>query len=191
MLSLTKREFKRIDGLYEKIANYIRTARSNIVRTVNNEQVRVYWLIGRDIVEEEQAGYERAEYGKAVMKQLSVKLNKDFGKGFGVDTLEQVRKFYLAYRIEKSDALRRKSESNIEKSYMHSQLEPPKFKDNLGWTHYRSLMRVSDPNARSFYEIEANKNNWSTRELDRQIGSLLFERLSKSKDKEGLYETSP
>jgi predicted nuclease of restriction endonuclease-like (RecB) superfamily len=188
MASLTKREFKRIDGLYEKIVNHIRVARNNIIRAINNEQVKVYWLIGKDIVEEEQAGYERAKYGKAVMKQLSVKLNKDFGKGFGIDTLEQVRKFYLVYKIEKSDALRRKSESDIKENYTHDQLKSPKFKDNLGWTHYRSLMRICNPKARSFYEIEASKNNWSTRELDRQISSLLFERLAKNKDKDRLME---
>jgi predicted nuclease of restriction endonuclease-like (RecB) superfamily len=167
---------KRIDNLYKRVAPVIREARAAIMRTVDTVMVNAYWNIGKHIVEEEQRGAVRADYGKEVLNQLSKQLSKEFGRGFGVDTLEQARKFYLTYQIasnSKSDALRRKSKI-------------PAFNQNLSWTHYRLLMRVSRSEARLFYQLEASKNNWSSRELDRQIGSLLFDRLAKSKDKEGL-----
>lgn len=164
----------QLNQLYKKVSNHIHAAREAVVRSVNIEQVKAYWLIGRDIVEEEQAGKERADYGKNLLNQLSAKLQKEFGKGFGVSTLTHARRFYLAYQeLQKSYALRTKSDA-------------PEFKTNLGWTHYRSLMQVNDVNARKFYEIEASKNNWSSRELERQIGSLLYQRLALSKDKKGL-----
>lgn len=166
------------DGLYERIAEVIRAARTNIVRTVDATMVQAYWHIGNYIVEDEQGGDKRAEYGKALLKKLSVKLNREFGAGFGIDTLEHARKFYLAYSTlhpRKSDALRRKSQA-------------PRFSANLSWTHYRALMRVARPEARQFYEIEATKNRWSARQLERQISSLLYDRLAKSKDKKGLLK---
>lgn len=167
---------KRIDALYTNIASYIHAARQNVLRAVDTEQIKAYWLIGRDIVEEEQKGKERAEYGKDLLAQLSKRLTKEFGSGFSVSTLTHIRRFYLAYQLnQKSYALRTKSKI-------------PSFTPNLGWTHYRSLMQINNPQAREFYEIEANKNNWSSRELDRQIGSLLFDRLAKSKDKKGLMQ---
>lgn len=171
-----KKELQKagIDGLYQKIVSHIENARNKIMRTIDAEQIKAYWLIGRDIVEEEQAGKERADYGVYLIKELADRLNKEFGKGFSLANIKNFRQFYLTYV------------SNSEKSYARSQFKMPKFKPHLGWTHYRSLMRVSNPKNRLFYEIEASKNNWSTRELDRQIGSLLFDRLAKSKDKKGL-----
>lgn len=110
---------------------------------------------------------------------MSVKLSKEFGRGFGVTTLEDIRKFYLAYAIIKGD---KKSHA------LRGELEAPKFHANLSWTHYRALMRVGRLEARKFYEVEAIKNRWSSRELERQINSLLFDRLAKSKDKVGLMK---
>ncbi|MBU0744252.1 MAG: DUF1016 family protein [Gammaproteobacteria bacterium] len=133
---------RRIDTLYRNIVGYIRTARSNVLLTVNTEQVRAYWLIGRDMVEEEQAGKERARYGAFLLEEISLRLTK------------------------------------------------PDFKSNLGWVHYRALMRDGRVEARSFYELEASKNNWSGRELERQMGSFLFDRLAKSRDKKGLLKLS-
>ncbi len=152
------------DQVYSKIRQIIESARSNIARTVNTEMVQAYWLIGREIVEEEQKGQKRATYGETLLKSLSEKLTRDFGRGFDDSNLRYIRQFYLTFPIR--DALRHE----------------------LSWTHYRILMRVERPEARSFYEIECVKNNWSVRELERQKGSLLFERLSLSKDKKGLFK---
>lgn len=150
--------------VYERIREIIEHARRNIVRAVNTEMVAAYWHIGKEIVEEEQRGKTRANYGEAILKKLSDKLTADFGKGFDESNLRNVRYFYLSY--PKRDALRHE----------------------LSWTHYRILMRVEKPEARSFYEIECINNNWSARELERQKGSLLFERLALSKDQKGLLK---
>jgi len=147
--------------MYDRIRKIIEDARGNIARAVNSEMVVAYWQIGKEIVEEEQRGQARAEYGATILKKLSDKLTRDFGKGFDASNLWNMRQFYQTYPI--LDAVRRE----------------------LSWTHYRILMRVEKPEARSFYEIESIKNNWSARELERQKGSLLFERLALSKDKKG------
>ena len=149
---LTKTELTLVDTLYKQIAGHINTARSNIMLAIDTEQVKAYWLIGRDIVEEEQAGKERAGYGKEILKSLSDKLTAEFGKGFSVDTLERSRKFYLIYQKTNQD---KKSATPLRKS------EPPEFKTNLGWSHYLLLMKVSRKDSRTFYEIEASLNNWS------------------------------
>lgn len=151
-------------GVYERIRKIIEDARGNIARAINTEMVFVYWFIGREIIREEQRGKLRADYGKAVLKNLSERLTADFGKGFDESNLRNIRQFYIMY--PKRDAMRHV----------------------LSWTHYRILMRVDNPQARSFYEIECIKNNWSARELERQKGSLLFERLALSKDKKGLMK---
>jgi predicted nuclease of restriction endonuclease-like (RecB) superfamily len=166
----------RIDALYKNIVSYINIARNNVVQTVNTEQVKTYWLIGRDIVEEEQAGKERAQYGAFLLKEISIRLTEEFGKGFGIDTLERARKFYLTYSnviTSKSAAVQRKL---------------PELSKNLGWTHYRVLIHEDRPEVRYFYQLEAEKNCWSTRELERQMASLLFERLAKSKNKKSLMK---
>src|SRR5205823_14022344 len=123
---------------------------------INSAMVLAYWEIGRAIVEEEQQGRERAEYGQRLLRELSRRLTSEFGRGFDRSNLFHMRGFYLAY--PKVDALRRQ----------------------LSWTHYRLLLRVENPEARSFYEAESVNTGWSTRELDRQINSLLFERLALS-----------
>jgi predicted nuclease of restriction endonuclease-like (RecB) superfamily len=163
-----------VDILYARIASVIHKARETVIRAIDTSMVNAYWHIGSYIVEQEQRGSKRAEYGKALLKTLSTRLTREFGRGFSVDTLEDVRKFYLVYSVEKkSDAVRRKSGI-------------PKFSPDLSWTHYRTLMQVGRVEARKFYEIEAIKNRWGTRELERQVNSLLFDRLAKSKDKKGL-----
>jgi len=138
-----------VDMLFQKATTHIDTAKQSIQRTINVEMIKAYWFIGRDIVEEEQAGSARAEYGKAVLKQLSEKLQDRYKRGFGVDTLTHVRKFYLIYQgvvhDKKSDAARPK-------------FERLSFSNNLSWTHYRALMRVKGPDARMFYEKEAAQN---------------------------------
>ncbi|MFH1665667.1 MAG: PDDEXK nuclease domain-containing protein [Candidatus Omnitrophota bacterium] len=150
--------------VYARIRAIIEQARSNIARIVNTEMVLAYWDIGKEIVEEEQRGKKRAGYGKAVLKHLSGKLTADFGKGFDESNLRNIRIFYLNY--PKRDALRHE----------------------LSWTHYRILMRVDNPEARSFYAAECVANNWSARELERQKGTLLYERLALSRDKKGVMK---
>ena len=164
---------KEIDTLYKKVSIHIENARQAVQRSIDSEMVKAYWLMGNDIMEEEQKRSERAEYGSYLIKSLSERLTQRYGKGFSISTLKNARQFYLTYshRSPIGYALRSQSES---------------LNCNLGWIHYRALMRIGRPEARSFYEIEAAQNNWSGRELERQIHSLLFERLLKSKDKKGL-----
>lgn len=152
--------------IYQEIHDLLHKARQNIISNVNSTMTKTYFLIGKRIVEEEQDGNKRAEYGKKLMKTLSEKLTKEFGRGFSQRNLEQMRTFYLRYSI--------------------SQTVSAEFK--LSWSHYLILMRIEDINARNFYEIEAFENNWSLRELKRQVNSSLYERLVLSKDKEKVKE---
>lgn len=150
--------------VYARICSILENARANVARVINSEMVVAYWHIGREIVEEEQRGKARADYGKKLLEGLAGRLSDGFGKGFDVSNLWNMRQFYQTYPI--LDTVCRE----------------------LSWSHYRILMRVEKPEARSFYEIECAKNNWSVRELDRQKSSLLFERLALSKDKKGLMK---
>ena len=151
-----------LDRVYEEVRQILVQARIQAWQTVNTAMVTAYWEIGRAIVPEEQRGAARAEYGKRVITELSRRLSVEFGKGFGRSILWDVRAFYLTFA--ECDALRRE----------------------LTWTHYRLLLRIEKAEARAFYEAEAVNARWSTRELERQINSLLFERLALSRDKEGV-----
>ncbi|MGN0028845.1 MAG: YhcG family protein [Marinilabiliaceae bacterium] len=139
--------------------------------------VHTYYNIGQYIVENEQYGQKRAGYGKSVLKNLSRQLTVKYGKGWSVDTLEQCRRFFLVYSI--SETLSRKSTSN--KSETPSRISFP-----LSWSHYLILMRIENPDARSFYEIECAQQQWSVRQLSRQVGSSLYERLALSRNKDGV-----
>ena len=168
-----------IEPLYERIHAILAAARTNVVRTVNTEMVRAYWLIGREIVEEEQAGQTRAAYGGDVIAQISARLQAGFGKGFTQTNIKYMRLFYLAYpQLLNAEQIRHSLSDEFKAT---GTLNP-----NLSWTHYRLLTRIMSPHARSFYELEADSNHWSVRELERQISSLLFERLALSRDKQGL-----
>lgn len=174
--------------LYGRVREILDAARSNIARTVNTTQVIANWLIGREIIEEEQAGKRRAGYGEAVLADLAERLLQEFGKGWSVRQLEYCRNFYFSYPLllesEKSNAPRSISDCLVDGK--SGSWKPGRLNPNLSWTHYRNLLRVSRDEARTFYEIEAARNAWSARELERQIGSLLFDRLAKSRDKKGL-----
>ena len=151
--------------------------------------VLTYFEIGRKIVEEEQGGKERAEYGKELLKDLSKALTNEFGKGFSVYNLERMRNFYIVFKnkvttIENSASLMQKSKNEKSATVMRN-LENP---FQLSWTHYLKLLRIDNPKERSFYEIEAINNNWSTRELERQFDTALYERLVLSRDKEAVKE---
>lgn len=150
-----------------QIREIMNTARYNVAREVNNEQLRAYWNIGRVIVEHEQNNKERAEYGKQTLKQLSRVLSKEFGKGFSRSNLQNMRSFFL--------------------SYPNCQTLSGK----LSWSHYCELLIIADPDRRSFYEKECERSGWSVREMKRQISTSLFERLLLSDgkaNKEKVYE---
>jgi hypothetical protein len=172
------------DNLYSRIAGLLQAAKQNVVRAVNQTMVYTYYEIGRMIVEDEQQGKERAEYGKQVLKELSKRLATEFGKGFSERNLEQMRQFYLTYSIsQKSSAKLQESENEI---ITISTTPLPKF--NLSWSHYLKLMRIENPAERRFYEIECATGNWSLKELQRQFNSALYERLALSRDKEGVMQ---
>lgn len=161
--------------LFQQVVELLQIARQEVLRTVNSTMVYTYFEIGRMIVEEEQDGKERAEYGKQILKGLSEQLSKEFGKGFSVETLDKIRKFYIIY--SNSSTLSTKSE--IKKTSFV-----------LSWSHYTFLMRIDDEKERHFYEIETAKNNWSIRELKRQYDTALYTRLALSRDKEGILKLS-
>jgi predicted nuclease of restriction endonuclease-like (RecB) superfamily len=165
---------------FSQIVDLLQSARKNVVLTINQTMVTTYFEIGRMIVEEEQGGKERAEYGKQIIKQLSKVLTSEFGKGFSERNIEQMRQFYLVY--SKPQTLSAESENEMQ------QITSAEFK--LSWSHYLKLMRIDDENERKFYEIETIKNNWSVRELDRQYNSALYTRLIFSLDKKKVKELS-
>lgn len=189
--------------LYDRIRGILETARASVARTVNTTQVMANWFIGREIVEEEQRGNRRAGYGARALADLSKHLGREFGRGYSVDNLEAFRQFYLDYPHLISETALRKSlraavpvaiSETPSRKLMTDTSAPMALPDwqpgtlhpALSWSHYRSLLRVSRTEARKFYEIEAIRNAWTVRELSRQIASLLFDRLVKSKDKTGL-----
>ncbi len=138
-------------------------ARQKAYQAVNSAMVEAYWLIGKRIVEEEQEGKERAEYGEAILKNLSIALTEEFGKGFSYANLRNFRQFYLTYPDpEICYALRSK----------------------LTWTHHRLIMRVENPEARDYYIKEAVEQNWSSRQLERNINTFYYQRLLSSRNKE-------
>ena len=148
---------------HEQIKRILSEARNKVYQTANFAMVEAYWNIGKSIVEQ-QGGEEKAEYGVRLIAELSKQMSTDFGKGFTVANLKNMRQFYLTF--PKSYALR----------------------SELSWTHYRLLMRVENKNARRFYIEEAIKSNWSTRQLERQINSFFYERLLSSQNKEKVSE---
>ncbi len=156
-----------------KAVELLHLARKQVVYSLNQAMVLSYFQIGRMIVEEEQHGKNRSEYGKHLLKELSITLPKEFGKGFSVTNLQQMRNFYLIY--QKQQTLSVNSETEIQ------QTVSAKFE--LSWSHYLKLMRIDDYKERRFYEIESIKNNWSIRELQRQYDSALYTRLALSRDK--------
>ena len=189
----------RATQLAEKIEVLVTEARKKVASVANTAQVYTYYEIGRYIIEDEQGGKVRAEYGKGVLKRVSERLTERLGKGWSVDTLEKTRRFYIQYsnsatlsrksQNDKSATLLRKSDSvratqpQLENTeIVHSVDEIHKF--TLSWNHYLILMRIEDSQARSFYEIEAHNQQWSVRQLQRQVGSGLYERLALSRDKD-------
>jgi predicted nuclease of restriction endonuclease-like (RecB) superfamily len=200
---------KKSEPLYDRIREIIDSARAGAARSVNTAQVVSNWLIGREIVEEEQKGRSRADYGKQLIEALSRKMSKNYGAGYSTPNLFFMVQFYRIYsellspgeilyalrrELPMPNAGDRKSEVSPRKSsaplISHvasaKSWKPGMLHPNLSWTHYRMLLKADEPNKRAFYEIESIKNNWSARELERQMASLFYERLALSRDKKGL-----
>ncbi len=168
--------------MIELIENGHRTA----ARAVNSVMTAIYWEMGRSIVELEQGGSKRAEYGKELLKKLSVDLSKRFKRGFGVDNLERMRSFYTTWPPQKISAtVLRKSSNRISTPFDLAdiaQIFP------LPWSHYIKLLSAKTDNAREFYEAEALRGGWSVRQLDRQINTQFYERTLLSRNKAAMLE---
>lgn len=156
------------NSFYKEIKKLLQDARQKVYQSINTTMTLTYYEIGKRIVEEEQGGEKRAEYGKALLKNLSFELSKEFGKGYSEQNLKNMRQFYL--------------------SYQKRQTLSSEFK--LSWSHYIFLTRIENINEREFYENEASENSWSLRELKRQFNSGLYERLALSKDKKEVMTLS-
>lgn len=179
---------------FKEIRELILSARRAVVRSVDTIQVVTNFEVGRRIVEQEQKGNQRAEYGEAVLVELSRRLTVEFGRGFSRSNLEYMRKFYLLYQdrfalIRQTASAKSEGLQNGEISQMASgKLRKPEF--NLSWSQYVFLVGIKDAAARSFYEIEAAQNGWSLKELVRQFNSGLYERLALSRNKDGVKRLS-
>jgi predicted nuclease of restriction endonuclease-like (RecB) superfamily len=156
----------KYEKLLAEIGVAIETARQDAIKTINTNLVKANWEIGRHIVEYEQQGKERAEYGSELLTKLSADLRQLYGKGFGRRNILDMRRFYLAYQKWQTVSAK------------------------LSWSHYIALIGISDYTARKFYEKHTLNENLSVRELERQIDSSLFERLALSKDKKGVLQLS-
>ncbi len=161
-----------LDSLFARVVAILEQARARVVRSVNSEMVLAYWHIGREIVEQDQGGRKRATYGEAVLEELSQRLTTEFGRGFDVTNLRKMRQFFRMFEIR--DAVR--LVSGVEE-IRHMAC------DELSWSHYRLLMQVDDTQAREWYMREAASQHWSTRQLERQIAVLYYERLLASRKK--------
>ena len=170
-------ELRNEENFYEQVIQLFKNAKSSVTAAVNMTMVYSYYEAGRMIVEEEQNGKERAEYGKYILKELSVRLTEKLGKGFSYDNLKLMRKFYIEF-----------SKDQIRETVFPQSENLPKTKEGrkfyLSWSHYLVLMRIKNIDERHFYEIETYKNQWSKRELARQYSSSLYERLALSRNKD-------
>ena len=147
------------DDLYTNIKNILQTARDTAYKQVNFTMVEAYWNIGKQIVQEEQNGNDRAQYGKKIIKELSIKLTNDFGKGFSARNIRNMRQFYLVFQKWQTVSAK------------------------LSWSHYQLIIRVPNQEAREYYIKETAQCNWNVRALERQIGTHYYERIIASKDK--------
>ena len=171
------------DNFFDRILDILKNARKQAKMALNISMVYSYYEVGRAIIEEEQNGKQRAEYGKAILKELSKRLTESLGKGFSVENLKLMRRFYVVYS---KDQIGQKVSTQFEN--LPVTREGRKF--FLSFSHYVFLMRIPNIDERHFYEIEAAHNGWGIKELERQYDSALYERLSLSRDKEGIERLS-
>ncbi len=176
-----------VEYLYGQVSEIVENARSTAFKQVNLLQIVTNLLVGKRIVEDEQQGNIRAKYGKSVLKQLSLKLTKKYGRGFSVDNLENMRKFYLKFGDRISRAVFERLENSKSESLIRI-LGKEEIPFKLTWTHYLILMRIENIDERNFYEIEAYNEGWNCRTLQRQYGSSLYERLALSRNKEAVLQ---
>ena len=152
------------DGFYLSVKNILQSARDSAYKKVNSVMVEAYWNIGKQIVQEEQNGKERAEYGSYLIKELSLKLTEEFGKGFSQRNLRNMRQFYSSFQIWQTVSAK------------------------LSWSHYTLLLKIQNEKSRTWYVNEASASNWSVRALERQIGTHYYERIISSKEKVSVIE---
>lgn len=156
------KDTKTVESIYRRVREILETARSGAYRAVNFAIVQAYWHIGMEIVEGEQSGKQRAEYGATLIEELSKRLITEYGQGFNKTNLWYMKQFYLAFRN------------------LHA------LRGELTWTHYRLLLKVEKEEVRQFYLNECIQNNWSTRQLERQINSFYYKRILSSRDKKAV-----
>jgi len=189
---------EKLDAQYESIfgdvSKIIEAARRSAVRSVNTVMTAAYWLIGHRIVEFEQAGRRRAEYGTALIERLTTDLTQRFGRGFSRQNIQQMRLFYLSYP---PDQIRQQNQRQTICQTPSGKFETPSTEFDLGrlaaafplpWSAYVRLLSVRNENARAFYETEALRGGWSVRQLDRQINSQFYERTALSKNKAAMLK---
>jgi len=185
-----------VTALYREIRSVLKSARSSAYRAVNTAMVQAYWQVGRLIVVHEQGGKDRARYGAALLDTLAQRLTADFGRGFTARNLRQMRAFYVAFPIRhalraelvhgRKRGLARTESAAGDTPIQHAagaELKPIGLTSELSWTHYRLLLRVENREARDWYMREAAEQNWSSRQLDRQISVFYYERLLASRKK--------
>lgn len=191
---------REIEGLFGRVTEILEAARGSAVRSVNSQMVLAYWSIGREIVQSLQGGDDRAEYGQRLVQALSDRLTKQYGRGFSTTNLRYFRMFHLAF-AERAPEIRHIASGELEpKTIRHTTSGELRdlgaavegqgvrrgFSPALGWSHYRALMVVEHQAERLFYETEAEQAGWSVAHLERQIHTLLFARLFKSRNKAGV-----
>jgi predicted nuclease of restriction endonuclease-like (RecB) superfamily len=170
--------------IIENIKNIISNARNIAIKTINFAMVEAYWNIGRLIVEEEQNGNEKAEYGEYLIKNLSIKLRNEFGNGYNETNLKYFRQFYLTFPISHTLSDQTiNSKDTLNQNFQSQSAKSPSIRTELTWSHYRILIRVKNDKARVYYMNECAEQNWSTRALERQINSFYYDRILASKDK--------
>jgi len=168
-----------LDAVHAAVRGILSGARERAYRAVGSVMVEAYWRVGQVLVEREQGGKPRAEYGDALLDGLSTRLTQEFGRGFDSSNLRYMRLFYAAFAIR--DAVRHESAEGTTRA-----VDLPEVRPELSWTHYRHLLKVERADVRRFYVEECVANRWSTRQLERQIGSLYFERLLASQDRDAV-----
>ena len=192
---------KREDSLFERISALIEEARKRVKTTIDTTMVYTYYGVGQYIVDDEQQGEQRAQYGLAVLKKLSVRLTDKYGEGWSVENLKLCRRFYVIYsnsvntvypidRTKTIQCIANSTENDcriFETLYRESKKEQS---FTLSWSHYLVLMRIKNEEERRFYEVECLRQDWSVRQLKREYGASLYERLALSRDKKEVLRLS-
>ncbi|HII99249.1 MAG TPA: DUF1016 domain-containing protein [Methanoregula sp.] len=185
---------RQISPLVQEIRDLVQRARRAAAQNINTLQVVTNYEIGHRIVEYEQRGSKRAEYGERIVRELSQRLTEELGRGFSKRNLEYMRRFYLEYRDAAHQIPRivpgKSPKTSVKQAPIVQTLSAQFTPFALSWSHYVFLMNIKNRDERNFYEIESGQNQWSLSELKRQYNSGIYERLALSRDKEGLWPLS-